>query len=78
MRLLGSGELDSGGNKLPGVVIPIIVTVATANPIGIIIGGTMKAGQEITGHSTIEGTAKRTANAISDELRKAFRKQGWI
>jgi len=79
MRKLGTGAVESGGaGKTPGVVIPIIVTVATANPIGLIVGGVVKAEGELTGRATIDGTAKRTANAIADELRVAFRRNGWI
>ncbi len=78
LRLLGSGEVDSGGGKTPGVVVPIAVTIATANPIGLIVGGALKVGGEVTGKSTIEGTAKRTAEKIGAELRPAFQRQGWI
>jgi Domain of unknown function (DUF4410) len=79
MRRLGAGELESGGGgKYPGLVVPIIVTVATANPIGLIVGGAVKAQGELSGRTTIEGTAKRTADAIAAELREAFQKQGWI
>jgi hypothetical protein len=63
---------------MPGVFIPIIVTVVTANPIGLIVQGVAKAQGEISGRTTIEGTAERTADAIADELRTAFEKQGWI
>jgi hypothetical protein len=78
LRKLGSGEVDAGGGKTPGVAVPLAVTVATANPIGLIVGGALKVGGEMTGKSTIEGTAKRTAEKIADELRVAFQKQGWI
>jgi hypothetical protein len=79
MRKLGSGGVESGGGgKSPGVVVPLIVTVATANPIGLAVGGAVKAQGELSGRTTIEGTAKRTADVIAEELRKAFQKQGWI
>jgi Domain of unknown function (DUF4410) len=78
MHPVGSGEVESGGNKMPGVVIPVIVTIATANPIGLIIQGAAKAQGEISGRTTIEGAAERTADAVAEELRKAFEKQGWI
>lgn len=79
MRKLGSGGVESGGGgKSPGVVVPLIVTVATANPIGLAVGGAVKAQGELSGRTTIEGTAKRTADAIAEELRKAFQRQGWI
>lgn len=78
LRKLGSGALHAGGGKAPGVVVPLAVTIATGNPIGLIVGGGAKAAGELTGHSTIEGSAKRTAKQIADELRVAFKKQGWI
>ena len=63
---------------LLGVAVPIAVIVATKNPVGLIVGGALKVGGEVTGRSKIEGTAKRTAKKIADELRVAFEKQGWI
>ena len=78
LRKLGSREIDSGGNKMPGVALPLAVTIATKNPIGLIIGGAMKVGGEVTGSSTIAGSAKRTATEIADELREAFERQGWL
>lgn len=77
-RRLGSGEVDSSGSKGPGLAVPLVVTLATANPIGLVIGGAVKAGQELSGSDTIEGSAKRTAKGISEQLREAFRKHGWI
>ncbi len=78
LRKLGSGGVDSGGGKTPGVAVPLAVTIATANPIGLIVGGAVKVGGEVSGSSTIEGSAKRTAEKIADELKLAFQKQGWI
>jgi hypothetical protein len=78
LRELGSRDLDSGGGKTPGLMVPLAVTIATANPIGLVVGGAIKVGGEATGSSTIEGSAKRTAKEIGDELRVAFEKQGWL
>jgi hypothetical protein len=79
LRKLGSREIKSGGGgKTPGIMVPLAVTIATANPIGLIVGGAVKVGGEVTGKSTIKGSAKRTAKKIADELRVAFEKQGWI
>ena len=36
------------------------------------------AAGEVTGRDTIEGTAKRTAKEIGDQLRVKFKEQGWI
>jgi hypothetical protein len=75
----GSAEFDSGGgNKGPGMIVPIAVVVATANPIGLAVGGAVQAGREIKGSNKLEGAAKRTAKAVGEELRARFERQGWI
>jgi hypothetical protein len=78
LRKLGSGEVDSGGGKTPGLLVPLAVTVATANPVGLLVGGAVKGYGELSGKDTIEGAAERTAQQIADELEPAFKKQGWI
>ncbi len=77
-RLLGSAEIESGGGKTPGLVVPLAVFAATANPIGLVVMGSAKVAGEATGRSGIEGAAKRTAGEISDQLRVKFQEQGWI
>lgn len=77
-RLLGTAKLESGGGKTPGVIVPIAVLAATANPIGLIVVGAAKVAIEVTGKSKIEGTAKRTAEKISEQLEVKFKEQGWI
>jgi len=78
LRKLGSGQIDSGGNKLPGVVLPLAVFVATANPIGLAVGGAVKATGELTGSAGIEGSGRRTAELIAEVLKVKFEEQGWI
>jgi len=77
-RKLGSGAIDSEGGKSPGLLVPLAVTVATANPIGLVVVGAAKAGSEISGRNSIETSAERTATQIAAELERAFQKQGWI
>ena len=77
-RLLGSAQLDSAGGKTPGLIVPLAVLAATANPIGLIVMGGAKVGMELTGRSKIEGAAKRTAEAIGEQLRVRFKEHGWI
>ena len=77
-RLLGSAQLDSAGGKTPGLFVPIAVVAATANPIGLIVMGGVKLHGEVTGRTKIEGAAKRTAEAIGEQLRVRFKEQGWI
>jgi hypothetical protein len=78
LRKLGGGQVNSGGNKTPGMVAPLAVAAATANPLGLIVVGAMKAHGEITGSSTIEGRAKATADEIAAQLKTAAQKQGWV
>jgi len=77
-RLLGSGQLQSGGGKTPGLIVPLAVLAATANPIGLLVMGGMKVHGEVTGRTKLEGAAKRTAETIADRLRVRFKEQGWI
>jgi hypothetical protein len=78
LRLLGSGEVRSDGGKMPGVILPLAVLAATANPIGLVVAGTVKVAGEASGATTIEGSAKRTADEIAVELKDAAKRQGWI
>ena len=78
LRKAGSGTLQSGAGKTPRVLLPAAVEVATANPIGLIVGTAAKAEGEASGRTTIEGVATDTAKKIADTLRGAFQKQGWI
>lgn len=78
LRRLGSADIDSEGNKAPGLFVPIIVLAATANPIGLIVMGTAKVISAITGSSEVEGAAKRTAKEIAERLEIKFKERGWI
>lgn len=78
LRRLGSGTTESGGSKTPGGALGVAAVVATGNPIGLIVGGGVKAYGEYSGSAKIEGRAKATAQEIADKLRPRFQKQGWI
>jgi hypothetical protein len=78
LRLLGSGEVRSGGGKTPGMAVPLTALAVTANPIGLVVGGAAKVYGEKTGWDTIEGAAERIAGEISAQLRKAAEEQGLI
>jgi Domain of unknown function (DUF4410) len=78
LRPLGRGEIRSGGGDMPGMVAPLAVVAATANPIGLVVGGAVKLYGEETGSDRIEGAAERTADEIAAQLRTAAEEQGWI
>ena len=76
---LGSGTADSTGGKTPGAILPLIVTIATANPLGLIVMTPIKIGSEMTGRSTAEGVGKKMADKIADDFEKNFfHNQGWL
>ena len=77
-RLLGSRELEAGGGKTPGLIVPVALFAATNNPIGLIVMGSAKVAGEVTGSSKVEGAAKRTAKEIGEQLEVKFKEQGWI
>jgi len=77
LRKLGSGTLSSSGNKMPGMVAPAAVAIATGNPIGLIVVGGMKVYGEASGKNTLEGRAKTTADAIAEQLKIRFQDRGW-
>ena len=77
-RLAAGGLRDGGSAKGPGVVVPLVVTLATANPIGLVVGGAVKATGEMTGQTTIEAAGKRAAERIGEALEAGFRRQGWL
>jgi len=78
LRALGSGEVEAGSGKMPGGAIPLIVTVATANPIGLVVAGAAKGYGELSGSETIQGAAQRTAHEIALKIQATAQRQGWI
>ena len=78
LRFLGSGDTAAGSGKTPGAALGIAVTVATANPIGLLANAAAKTAGEATGSETIQGAANRTAKLIAERLQVAFQNQGWI
>lgn len=78
LRSLAGGTTDSGSGKTPGMVAPLAVFAATANPIGLVVVGGIKAYGQLSGRTTIEGDAKRTADEIAARFRQGAERQGWI
>jgi hypothetical protein len=78
LRKVGSGTDDVGSSKTPGAALGVAGFLATKNPAGLIITGGMKAHDEASGSSTIEGRAKQTAREIAGQLKVRFQQQGWI
>jgi len=77
-RKLGSGTVGAKGSKGPGAALGAAAWIATANPVGLIVGGGMKIYGEASGSSKVEGRAKQTAKEIADVLKQRFQEEGWI
>ena len=78
LRKLGSGTIDSGGGKTPGGAVGVAALIVTGNPVGLIVGGGVKAYGEYSGSAKIEGRAKATAKEIAEVIKPKFQQQGWI
>ena len=78
LQKVGSGKIESGGNKTPGSAVGVAAVVATGNPVGLIVGTGAKAYGEYSGSAKIEGRAKATAKEIADKIKPKFQQQGWI
>ena len=78
LRKLGSGTVQSGGGKTPGGAVGVAALIVTGNPVGLIVGGGVKAYGEYSGSAKIEGRAKATAKVIAETIKPKFQQQGWI
>ncbi len=78
LRKLGSGNVNAGGGKSPGVVLGVATFLATKNPAGLIINAGMQTYGVASGKDSVTGRAKATASEISDVLKQRFQEQGWI
>jgi len=78
LRKLGSGTLSSSGNRMPGMVVPAAVTLATGNPIRLIVVGGVRLSAAAIGGTGLQARAKSTADEIAAQLRIRFQDRGWI
>lgn len=78
LRKLGSGDVNSTGNKTPGSAVGLASLIATHNPAGFIVSTGMKVYGEESGSNTIEGRAQQIAKNIAAALKQRFQEQGWI
>jgi hypothetical protein len=78
LKRIGGGTVDTAGGKGPGLFVPVIVTAATANPVGLIVAGAAKVEGEASGRTTIDGAAERTADKIAERIEQRMEDEGWI
>jgi hypothetical protein len=78
LRPLGSAEVEAGGGRMPGMLVPVAGGAAAGTAAtSVAVSGALNVGQEIKPES-IEGAAKRTAEEIAEVLEEAFEKRGWM
>ncbi len=77
LQPIGSGQLQAGGGKVPGVLVPLAVA-ARGNPLGLIVNSGIQAYGEATGTAGIEGAAERTADEIFEAMQPTLEERGWL
>jgi len=81
LRPLGSAKTDSTDGlpgKTPGMGVGILGTVATHNPVGLIVSTGVKTHEEKSGGAKLEDRARDTGKKIADMLKTRFQELGWI
>lgn len=78
LRKLGSGDVNSGGSKGPGMAVGAAVFLATANPVGLAVSAGTKIYGEASGKSKISGRAEATVKEIMAQAKPRFQAMGWI
>ena len=78
LRKLGSGDMQSGSNKTPGMAVGAATYAVTNNPAGLIIAGGMKIYGQASGKDTIEGRVDATAKELADQLYARMQARGMV
>ena len=78
LRQLGRGDTKSTAGKTPGIGFGALTTIATHNPVGLIVTTGVKVHEEHAGTDKLDTRAKDTADKIAEALEKRFKEQGWI
>ncbi len=78
LRPLGSHEVEAGGGRMPGMLVPVSLGAAFGNVmVGTALGGA-NVGKQVVFPSSLERAADRTADEVSTALSAEFERRGWI
>jgi hypothetical protein len=78
LRPLGSAEIEAGGGKMPGMLVPVGIGAAAGRAgTAAAVSGGLNVAQELTSEG-IHHAAERTAEEIAELLEEAFKKRGWM
>jgi hypothetical protein len=67
---------EAHGRKSPGVAVPAVVSIATANPAGLVISGGVNLASEL-----LDGFDERLddlAAQVADVARDFYASKGWL
>lgn len=78
LRRIGGSKVKSAGANSPGAGVPAAVAVATLNPIGLLVGGTVKLAGEATGSGSMDSAIDKHVNEIAEQIKAGAESQGWI
>ena len=78
LRKLESSDVQGKGGKAPGASLGLAALLVTGNPVGLIVGGGVKAYNEASGNNKVQGRAAQIVKQIGDQLKILFQQQGWI
>ena len=74
LQPLGSTQVQAGGGKLPGILVPVGVSASATTAAA---AGTANVMQE-RGPESLEAAAKRTATEIAKLVVDAYMQRGWM
>ena len=78
LQPLGSHEVEAGGGRMPGMLVPVSLGAAFGNVmVGSALGGA-NVGKQVVFPSSLERAADRTADEVSTALAAEFERRGWI
>jgi hypothetical protein len=78
LRPIGSHEVEVGGGRMPGMLVPLSFGAAAGNVLaGAAIGGA-GVGKQMVFPSSLERAADQTADEISTALSAELERRGWI
>ena len=77
LRKPGSGDVNSGGSKGPGMAVGAAVFLATANPVGLAVSAGTKIYGEASGKAKISGRAEATVKEIMSWHRPSRACRRW-
>jgi hypothetical protein len=78
LRELTFDAVRAGTARTPGASASAAGFLATGNPAGLIVSGSLRVYQEASGYSTVKGRARATAKEIAADLKTLSQEQGWI